>query len=182
MAMRVLNTRRGKMAFITLDNAVHRVEVSLFSEKYTEYYDKLQKDQVLTVVGEMSADEFTGGCQMRAEHIFTVEELRTECLVCLELRLDPARLESNGIRVLKPLLAENTGGKVVVRISYTCANGETGLLDLGQDWRIRVDTDLLDKLVDVFGEENLFFHYSQEALAKYYPAKPSYRQRAAAFG
>ena len=87
-----------------------------------------------------------------------------------------------GVRVLKPLLAENTGGKVVVRISYTCANGETGLLDLGEDWRIRVDSELLGKLVDVFGEENLFYHYSQEALAQHYPAKPSYRQRAAAFG
>ena len=76
-----------------------------------------------------------------------------------------------------PVVATRIGG-----IPESVRDGETGLLDLGQDWRIRVDTDLLDKLVDVFGEENLFFHYSQEALAKYYPAKPSYRQRAAAFG
>lgn len=183
VAMRVLNTQRGKkMAFITLDNSVQRVEVSFFAEKFSENIGKLQKDRCLTVVGEMSADEFSGGCQIRAEHIFTMDELRRDCLLSVEIRLQQKALDAKIIKALQALLLKNSGGKVNVRIHYRRSDGEMGLLDLGEKWAVKMSPALLDSLLSTYGADNIKYFYNTKKLTQYYPAKPSYRRRAAVHG
>jgi DNA polymerase-3 subunit alpha len=179
IAMRVLNTRRGKMAFVTLDNAVHRVEVSLYSDKFSEYYDKLEKDSVVVAIGEFSADEYTGGCQLRAEKIMSIGDVRLESLVGLELKLREQELDGNSLSTLETVLREYRGGKVAVSISYLKQTGENGHLVLGKDWKISPDQNLFSHLEQTFGQQSVRYHYDSTTLVKYYPAKPAYRPKAA---
>jgi DNA polymerase-3 subunit alpha len=180
IAMRVLNTRRGKMAFVTLDNATHRVEVNLFSDKFSEYAEKLHKDSVLVALGELSTDEFTGGCQIRAEKLYEIQELRDEALSCIELHLLEKDLDRQSIKSLKKLLGEYRGGRAAVGIGYTRINGEYGRLNLGKDWKVKPEQNLLDELKDRFGEENIYCHYTIQPLVQAIPERPAYRQRVAA--
>ena len=179
VAMRVLNTRRGKMAFVTLDNAVHRVEVGLFSDKFSQYFEKLEKDSVLIALGEFSADEFTGGCQMRAEKIYSIDEIRKECLIKLELRLSEADITANSINDLQTILSNYCGGKVKINICYQRATGETGYLNLGDAWCVNIDQALFEALENQFGVDNIRYHYNSDSLHKSFSAKPKYRPKAA---
>ena len=179
VAMRVINTRRGKMAFVTLDNAVHRVEVSLFSEKFTEYQGRLEKDSVLIAVGELSTDEYTGGCQMRAEKIFNIEEIRQQSMNGLEIFWRQQDLDSGEVETLHKILAPYRSGSVPICINYTCAEGESGPILLGEEWKIQPHQALFSELESRYGVSAMRYRYDSSTLAAFYPAKPAYRPRAA---
>ncbi len=178
VAMRVLNTRRGKMAFITLDNAMYRVEANLYSEKFNLYFSKLQKDNLLIVVGELSADEFTGGCQIRVENLYEIAELRQATLAGIRLHLWERSLSKDAIKSLHQLLREYRGGNTEIGISYTRTKGESGRLNLGDAWKVNPEQALLDQLTSRFGEDNIHYHYNTENLINAIPQKQTYRQKA----
>ena len=179
VAMRVLNTRRGKMAFITLDNAMYRVEANLYSEKFNLYFSKLQKDNLLIAVGELSADEFTGGCQIRVENLYKIAELRQAALACIRLHLFEQSLSKDAIKSLQQLLSEYQGGNTEIGISYTRTKGESGRLNLGDAWKVNPDQALLDQLTRRFGEENIHCHYDTKNLINAVPQKQTYRPKVA---
>lgn len=180
VAMRVSNTRRGKMASITLDNAMHRVEANLYSEKFNQHIAKLQKDNLLIAVGELSAAEFTGGCQIRVENLYEIEKLRQETLAYIRLHLLEQNLNKDALQSLQQLLREYQGGKTEIGISYTRNQGEHGRLNLGKAWKINPQQALLEQLASRFGEENIRYHYNAADLIEAIPQKQSYRSKAAA--
>ncbi|MGB5706041.1 MAG: DNA polymerase III subunit alpha [Arenicellales bacterium] len=171
VAMRVLNTRRGKMAFVTLDNGPARIEASLFSNKFTEYADILHKDNILVVQGELSTDEYTGNPQMRAETLLTVGQLRSQFLGRIALNISESELDSDGMKQLHGLLGQYSGGQVTVTIHYKRAGGERGVVRLGADWNVRPDQELFGALSDMFGSENLKYHYNVAAIRSGPPKK-----------
>lgn len=179
VAMQVKNTRRGKMAFVTLDNAMHRVEVKLYSEKFNQYFNKLQKDTVLIAAGELSIDEFTGGCQMHAETLYDVEEIRSQGPVHLDLHLCEEELDKDVIKSLQELLKNYGGGKSSVSIQYTRTKGEQGYLNLAKEWNVVPNQDLLNELGNCLGEENVFYRYDADVFTKSIPEKFNYRQKVA---
>ena len=179
VAMRVQNTRRGKMAFLTLDNAVHRVEVSLFSDKFTTFYDKLENDSLLIAIGEFSKDEYTGGCQMRAEMIMDLNDIRKECLVGIELKLSENKLEPQSIPNLQNLLERGDRGKIPISIAYQKSSGESGYLTVGDRWKVKPSQILFNNIELLLGEHGVRYHFDSTSLSRFYPAKPAYRPRAA---
>ena len=162
--MRVINGRRGKMAFVTLDNATERVEVSLYSEKYKDYRPLLQKGRVLVVRGEFSTDEFTGGVQMRAETVTDIDTFRKDCLRRIQLDLTEALLAGDAAQTLHRLLADHRGGNTEITLRYQRAGGETGALQPPPDWRVHPTEKLLDALTELFGADHLRFYYDTSSL------------------
>ena len=173
VASRILKTRRGKMAFITLDNAVHRVEASLSPEKYNSSLNKLQKDTLLIVGGELGADEYTGGYQLRTEVLYDIVTLRQETLACISLHLTEENLTKTTIRSLQQLLSTYRGGNTAVGIRYTRKKGECGRLNLGGDWKLNPEQSLLDELKHRFGKDHIYYQYNTakltNAMAKNHP-------------
>jgi DNA polymerase-3 subunit alpha len=81
VAMRVMKTKRGDtMGFITLDDRTARMEVAVFADTYNEYRDKLVKDALLIVEGQVSNDDYSGGLKMRANKVTPLEQARQEKL------------------------------------------------------------------------------------------------------
>ncbi len=171
VAIRVLKTRRGKIAFITLDNATHRVEASLYSEKFKLLFNKLQKDSLFIAVGELSTDEFTGGCQIRVDNLYDIAEFRQQTLVCIRLHLLEETLSKAAIESLQQLLSKYRGGNTAIDIFYTRIKGECGQLNLGDNWNIHPKQTLLDELNDRFGKENIHCHYNTTPLINAIPTK-----------
>ncbi len=164
MAMRIINTRRGKMAVATLDNGSERIEVSLYSNIYSENADILQKDNILIVQGELSADEYTGKAQMRTERIFSIQQLREQYLQHIELNLLEDDLDSQKIGLLHQLLDEYRGGGIGVSIHYQRIRGEHGVIRLGQNWLLAARQPLFEALGEMFGTEKLQYHYDVTAI------------------
>ncbi len=66
MATRTMNSRRGTMGVMTLDDSSAQIEVTLFSEAYSEFRDLLVKDTIVIAEGRVSIDDKTGKLAMRA--------------------------------------------------------------------------------------------------------------------
>lgn len=182
VSMRVSRTKRGKMAFVVLDNEMHRVEVILFPEKFNQYSAILQKENLLIAFGQFSADEFTGGCQMRVEKICDLDELRRQFLARLDLNLFQEALTEDQIGNLQSTLGKYCGdngrGPVAVQIRYTRRSGETGFLYLGDNWKLNSDQRLFVELEHQFGTDNISYHYDLTLRDPFLSSKPHTGQNA----
>ncbi len=164
VAIRVINTRRGKMAFATLDNGIGRIEVSLYSNKFSENADILQKDNILIAQGELSTDEYTGTAQLRTESIYSIDQLRQQHLRRIELDLLEDCLDSQFMARLHQLLEKYRGGNVAISINYQRVRGERGVLRLGKDWQVSADQALFDALAETLGADKLGYYYDVGAI------------------
>ena len=149
-AIRVQMTRRGKMAFITLDDGSGRQDVSVFSELFDAHRDLLKEDQLLIVEGKVSKDDYSGGFRVVAEKLLDLAGARAQFAKSMRLNCNGA---SNSGR-LKELLEPYRNGGCRVRIGYRNA-GANCELDLGDAWRVRPHDDLLRTLREWLGKENV---------------------------
>ncbi len=164
VGLRVLNTRRGKMAFVSLDDGVCRIEASLFAEKFSLYADIVQKDAIVIVQGELSTDEYTGNPQMRADTVYSIERLRREWLREIGIEVCEKALAGDAIGRLQSTLDECRGGNVAVTLQYQRESGEVGVLRLGDDWRLRAEPVLFESLPRLFADPVIRFHYDAAGL------------------
>lgn len=164
VGMRVLNTRRGKMAFAAMDDGVSRIEVSLFSDIYAANIETVQKDAILVVQGEFSTDEYTGNPQMRADSLYTVDQVRSGFLREIRLGMSEGCVDGQIMASLQGLLARFRGGEVAVSLHYTRAGGETGILRLGDEWRLRPDPELFTLLPKLIDSADIAYRYDVPAL------------------
>ncbi len=161
-----LRTRRGRngdtMGFAVIDDRSGRMEASFFAEVYERDRNKLEKDRLVILEGEVQKDDFSGGYKLRAERAMTMEEARHRFSMGLRIHLDDvdgrpdaaARLKST----LTPYLSENGGCAVSVCLRRPGAEGQ---VRLGSGWRVRGSDELLLQLKSEFGEESVAFHYSR---------------------
>ena len=177
VAVRVLNTRRGKMAFVTLDSGLARIEVSLFSNKFSEHVDVLHKDNILLVQGELSTDEYTGNPQMRAESVFTIDQLRTQHLEHLELDLREGELDGERMQKMHELLGQYRGGSIAVSIHYQRAGGDCGRMRLNPEWSVWPQQALFEALGELIGVDNVRYFYNVAAIRSGPPKKERPRRQ-----
>ncbi len=75
--VQVRNSRRGRMAILTLDDGSARVEVVVYGELFQEKRAVIQEDQVVVVRGKVFPDEFSGGLRITADQIMDLAEVRS---------------------------------------------------------------------------------------------------------
>ncbi len=148
VAMR--NSRRGRMAVLTLDDGSARVEVVVFGELFHEKRAVIQEDQVVVVQGRVSQDDFSGGIRFTADKLMDVAEVRSVYAKAIRLSIngqaDSARLRS--------LLAAYQGGNCAVAIRYRNAQGECDIR-LPDQYRVKVSAGLLASLSEWLSERNV---------------------------
>ena len=166
--VRTQMTRRGKMAFVTLDDGEGRIEAAVFSEMFDAQRHKLRMDELLLVEGKVSRDEFRDALKLGVDRLMTFNEARAQWAkgLCLDLRgVDIRGL--GGVRriydLLQPFaqLAEASAATVrgcPVSLSYSNGSAEA-VLEVGDRLRVRPDTDLLDALRSLLGSERVRLDY-----------------------
>jgi DNA polymerase-3 subunit alpha len=144
------NSRRGRIAILTLDDGTARVEVVVFGELFHEKRAAVQEDQVIVVKGRVFPDDFSGGLRITADQLMDLAELRAAYARLLRLKIngqaDSARLKS--------LLAQYAGGQCHVAIRYRNATGECDIR-LPETCRVKVSAPLLDSLAEWLDEKNV---------------------------
>ncbi len=146
----VRNSRRGRMAVLTLDDGSARVEVVVFGELFHEKRAVIQEDQVVVVRGKVVSDEFSGGLRITADQVMDLAEVRAAharlLRLCINGQADSAKL--------KALLAQYSGGHCHVAIRYRNAQGECDIR-LPESCRVKVSGPLLDSLAQWLDEKNV---------------------------
>jgi DNA polymerase-3 subunit alpha len=148
--VQVRNSRRGRMAILTLDDGSARVEVVVFGELFHEKRAVIQEDQVVVVKGRVFPDEFSGGLRITADQLMDLAEVRAAharlLRLCINGQADASKLKS--------LLAQYAGGKCQVAIRYRNAHGECDIR-LPESCRVKVSGPLLDSLSQWLDERNV---------------------------
>ncbi|HEX5629861.1 MAG TPA: OB-fold nucleic acid binding domain-containing protein, partial [Usitatibacteraceae bacterium] len=148
VAMR--NSRRGRMAVLTLDDGSAKVEVVVFGELFHEKRAMIQEDQVVVVQGRVSQDDFSGGIRFTADKLMDLAEVRGAYARAIRLSING---QADSAR-LRALLAPYTGGKCAVAIHYRNDQGECDIR-LPDEYRVKVSAPLLDSLSEWLTERNV---------------------------
>lgn len=155
-AVRKIVTKRGKkLAIISLEDSRASVDIVTFSEVFDPKQACVQVGFMLVVEGELSQDDYTGGVKIAATALYSIDEARTRFAKHLALILTQAH---------QPLLPEIQTilsaykGKCVVQIRYSNATSQAAI-NLGQNWCVTPDDDLLMKLGDLLHKDRVKLSY-----------------------
>ena len=159
LEVRVKNTNRGKMAFLTLDDKSSRLEVKMYSDTYEKYRELLQKDEVLIIAGEVAEDRFNGGLNMSAETIQSMGQARDSHAKQLRLNIKHDQTQNDLISRLETLFNANKEGQCPVVIEYQYDARLTAELSLGKEWCVRPAEEFLQDLRKELGKDRVRLIY-----------------------
>ena len=153
-AIRSMVGKRGKIAFITLEDTGGKAEVMVSGETLEQLgRDTLRADQVLIAECRISRDDYGGedGLRIIANRVYTLQEARSHYARALTLHLAP----HHDIPRLAELLQRGGDGKrVPLRLHY--ANDKAGgELIPDSRWQPCLTTELLEELVSLLGERQV---------------------------
>ncbi len=168
VAVRHGKTQRGRMASVLLDDRTGRLEFTVFSELYEQVRHLLVPDQILSVAGSLSFDEYRSAWSLRAETVRTLDQLRESTADRLELTLDlsdPAAYSEGASRIasLQETLAAFHGSGLAVRLRYY-RPGALGELAFGCNWRVQPTEVLLKRLRQLLGSTGVRVAYERPEL------------------
>ena len=161
VAIRIRMTTRGKMAIVTLDDAISRVDVVVGNELLTQSQRLVQEDQLLIVEGRVSHDDFTGGIRVTARKLFDLATARNQFAHHLKISCN-GQSDANKLReILKPYCGhpQHDLKRCRVKIDYHNDQGHVELL-LGREWQVDLHDELLDGLTQWLSEENVKILYN----------------------
>jgi DNA polymerase-3 subunit alpha len=154
--LRIQQTRRGRMAVITLDDGGGQVELTVFNEEYERSRPWIREDELLVVRGTAKLDEYSGNVRVSGEELFDFASARSHFAQQLALRCNG----NASISQLKKLFTPYREGKCPVQIHYRNDNA-TCQLRLGEEWQVTLHDDLLRDLRVLLREENVKVVYGQ---------------------
>ncbi|HET8711838.1 MAG TPA: DNA polymerase III subunit alpha [Spongiibacteraceae bacterium] len=159
VSLRTMKNKRGdNMAFVLLDDRSARIEVTLFADAYNEHREKIVKDALLVIEGQVSVDDYSGGLKMRGKNVRTLLDARSRAVRALELKLSESDFRGDFQREFQHLLGEHRGECPVV-IRYR-RHGAAASLRLPEAWRVQPTDELLQRLRDRYGAERVRLAYS----------------------
>ncbi|GAB1235358.1 DNA polymerase III subunit alpha [Ferrigenium sp. UT5] len=156
--VRILQTRRGKMAVVTLDDGSAQIEMTVFNDLYEPNRTWLRDDQLVVARGRASLDDYSGGMRITADALFDFASARA----AFAQRLDIDCSIDDAVRVaqLAELLKPYRGGECPVQINYRNLLG-VATLRLGDEWKVTLPDELLDGLRAICEAQNVRVVYSQ---------------------
>jgi DNA polymerase-3 subunit alpha len=158
--LRVQQSRRGRMAVVQLDDGTARIDVTIFNELFEANRALLKEDQLLVVEGRPQPDDFTGGIRLSAEKVYDLQTARAKFARTMRLTCNG---QSSGAK-LKELLAPYRNGGCAVSILYTNPSAQCRI-DLGEQWRVKLDDALIRSLEDWLEPQNVRIEYQQQVRA-----------------
>ena len=161
VSVRTVRGRKGDtIGFAVIEDQSGRMEVSLFAEIYERDRNKLEKDQLVIIEGEVQKDDYNDGLKVRAERVMSIEEARSRFSQGLRIHLcedsAPADLANRLTAVLAPFVSPNGG--CPVSVIYRMDSAE-GCIELSPEWRVRASDQLLEQLQAEFGADQVGFVY-----------------------
>ena len=159
VGMRVMKNKRGdNFAFLTLDDKSGRIELSVWAEKFNAYRDILTKDALLVVQGAISEDNFTGGLKMVAESIRSVYEARCSKVNRLQLTISQSQVAEDWVEQLHSIVSDFKEGNCPIALEYAVPSA-VGQLNLGKQWLVQPKDELIARLREDFGKNNVSLQY-----------------------
>ncbi len=159
VGLRIINTKRGdRMAFVTLDDGTGRIDLVMFGDLYQRYRERVVKDALIVVKGNVSLDDYSGGFKMSAEAIYNIDEARAAFARRLVIDLDTDHGGEQFVDGLKDILDPVRRGKCPIVIRYRRPEAEAEIV-FGEDWRVTPNERVMRQLAALAGENHVHLIY-----------------------
>jgi DNA polymerase-3 subunit alpha len=152
--MRVQASRRGKMAFVTLDDGHGSAEIMVYNETFDTVRHLLREDQLVIaevkVMQRMTEDGESQGLRIIAENAYDLATMRKS-------KAKRLKIECNGnasAEMLAQILAPHRPGDKPITVSYRNERF-AGDVDLSPDWCENLDDALIERLRDWLSPESV---------------------------
>ncbi len=162
---RVIRTKRGApIAFVTLDDRSGRIEVSVFAELLEASREKLTRDALVVMEGEVGVDDYSGATRVRASAVYSLTEARLRFADAVDIRLSAERVGPDFAEQLRRILTPYRGQGCPVAVCYARCDAEARL-KLGEEWRVEPCDDLLHRLKEDLGVDDVRLRYRDAGVA-----------------
>jgi DNA polymerase-3 subunit alpha len=153
-ALRVQTGRRGKMAFVTLDDGKGSAEIVVWNETYDAARNLLREDQLVVVevrvLQRVSDDGDIQGLRIVAEQVYDLDAVRRKWAKRLTLAFNGNASAAKLAEILSPFRSDG----VPVTVHYA-SDRVAGDVELADDWRVAPDSALIDRLREWLAPENV---------------------------
>ena len=159
--LKVVNTKSGnRLAVITLEDMTASVDVIMYAESFTVARECLVVGQLVIVEGEVGIDSFSDSYSIRATKAMNLDQTRATYARGIILKLHARQISPNTIQALHDILRDYRSGNCPVFVSYTNSKAVVKLV-LGDQWLVYPKEELLIKLREQFGANNVALVYSK---------------------
>ena len=146
-SVRMQKTASGRMMVMMLSDGSARVEVVVYDEVLDRHRNLVREDAIVLV--EAKVRSFRRGGEDGADVVMRIAAEKIHDLAGVRARFGRnLKLSMNGAadaKKLKKVLEPYRNGSLRVSIAYTNGNAEAEF-DLGEDWKIRPDDNLISEL------------------------------------
>jgi DNA polymerase-3 subunit alpha len=153
--LRLQQTRRGRMAVITLDDGGAQTEMTVFNEEYEKSRPWIVEDELLVVEGKASLDEYSGNIRVSGEALFSFAQARSRFAQHLLLNCNSSMAVEKLVEILTPWRE----GECKILINYNNIAAACQLA-LGESWQVTLTDELLADLRTVLRPENVRIVYA----------------------
>ncbi len=157
-SLRVQSSKRGKMAFVMLDDGEGSAEIVVFNENYDAARSLLREDQLVIVEAKvqqrMTDDGQVQGLRIVAENVYDLVTIRKRYAKGLRIACNGG---ANAKRLFE-LLSPFRSGTCPIVVEYR-NRGVGGEIELPETWRINPDETLIAQLKDWLAPENVRVMY-----------------------
>jgi DNA polymerase-3 subunit alpha len=137
--------RRGNRLSLMLDDRSGRIEVSVSEEQQQRYRELLVPDALLRVEGALRFDEFSDAWRIHLRGLQSLEQVRERAAARIVVEWPRDVAPAQPLQQLAELLGAARGGASGVVVRYAGSTARCSLV-LGEEWKVRVTTDLLEQL------------------------------------
>jgi DNA polymerase-3 subunit alpha len=143
--------KRGKVAYVVLDDGSAKVEVAVFSETLERVRGWLKEDELLVIAGKVRNDEYSGGLRVSADEVWNLDEARARFVKGVHLHVNTP-LSAHELKHMLDRYRSPVGCRVRIDLaSPQCT------LDLADSWRIAPKDELFHILTDRGIEPELIY-------------------------
>ncbi len=153
----------GRVALVFLEDGTGGFDVRI-PEKILGERALVDSGRMLVVRGELKGGN-RGGAVLRASMFMDIAAFRRACGGALVLSTTAERMASGFIADLEKLLAQRSPGECEVYIRYRDPAGTQVLLQLGEDYKLRLDPAFVDGMRSLAGEGNMQIRYDMRKFA-----------------
>ncbi len=142
-AVRIINSRNGRMCFVALDDRTSVYEVMIPANLFEVHRHWLKEDIPVVIEAKVTSNR-DGGTRVIADSIYDIEKAREQFGRRLIVTLNGSSADKEAAALLSTLKAYTPGPTpVFIKVAK---KGYSGDIALGESWRVRPHSDLLAKL------------------------------------
>jgi len=149
----LVDKKNRPMAFLTLEDRYNTFEGVVFSNVYEKYLPRLNKGEMLFLIGKASSpteDSF----KLLCDEIMSLEEARSKLAGAIRITIDTKSVSPEQVDALYTLVRDNPGLVPLIFDVRTNGNGE-GILMQSQKFQVLLTDDFIRKMQQIVGKDSI---------------------------